>query len=301
MDRNSLSSTCEENVASAEGLVASNSHIDVEWANPSVTDDTSPVFNAKEGSSVFEDSGEAVGDEGGSGYAECANPDEQVGSSGVTRVPDGNSLSRTHEENVDNNRGLVVSSEQPSMHSDPDQATPRIISSITPDIRAPENEVADVVDSQVDVERENRSVPEDASPASNATEGTSKKRPRSNSALNTGTWTSKHLFASAEKSSGSKYKKRTKLSTRLLICAVFDEVFRQGSSVKLTVDSTAHPLEPPEKAERQALPWRSLPSCTAMSAFIITADSVATPRLSVTHGGAARQAGLNAVHGSYQG
>ncbi|KAJ7900705.1 hypothetical protein B0H14DRAFT_3423314 [Mycena olivaceomarginata] len=41
-------------------------------------------------------------------------------------------------------------------HSDPDQATPRIISSITPFIRASENEVADVVDSQVDVERENR-------------------------------------------------------------------------------------------------------------------------------------------------
>ncbi|KAJ7884648.1 hypothetical protein B0H14DRAFT_3432380 [Mycena olivaceomarginata] len=286
-DGNDLSSTREENVASAEELASSTQHfthtaadrtlpagasskalyirprehesaevpdsqIDVDRENPSVTEDTSPAFNAKEGGSVFEVSGESVGDESGSKYAEHADSDEQVGSSGVARVPDGMGLSNTHEENMDNNNGsLRPVSDQPSPHPEPDQAAPRIFSPITPDIRAPDGEIADVVDSKVDAERENRSVPEDSSPVPNATEGTSKKRPRSNSALDTGARAAKRPFASAEKSSGSKYTKRTKLSTTLLIRAVFDEVFRQGGGVKSTVDSTAHPLEPPEKAERK--------------------------------------------------
>ncbi|KAJ7804036.1 hypothetical protein B0H14DRAFT_3486788 [Mycena olivaceomarginata] len=285
-DGNDLSSTREENVASAEELASSTQHfthtaadrtlpagasskalyirprehesaevpdsqIDVDRENPSVTEDTSPAFNAKEGGSVFEVSGESVGDESGSKYAEHADSDEQVGSSGVARVPDGMGLSNTHEENMDNNNGSFASSDQPSPHPEPDQAAPRIFSPITPDIRAPDGEIADVVDSKVDAERENRSVPEDSSPVPNATEGTSKKRPRSNSALDTGARAAKRPFASAEKSSGSKYTKRTKLSTTLLIRAVFDEVFRQGGGVKSTVDSTAHPLEPPEKAERK--------------------------------------------------
>ncbi|KAJ7724345.1 hypothetical protein B0H14DRAFT_3519648 [Mycena olivaceomarginata] len=262
-DGNDLSSTREENVASAEELASSTQHsthtaadrtlpagasskalyirlrehesaevpdsqIDVDRENPSVTEDTSPVFNAKERGSVFEVSGESVGDESGSKYAEHADSDEQVGSSGVARVPDGMGLSNTHEENMDNDNGSFASSDQPSPHPEPDQAAPRIFSPITPDIRAPEGEIADVVDSKVDAERENRSVPEDSSPVPNATEGTSKKRPRSNSALDTGARAAKRPFASAEKSSGSEYTKRTKLSTTLLIRAVFDEEHAEG-------------------------------------------------------------------------
>ncbi|KAJ7870658.1 hypothetical protein B0H14DRAFT_3440010 [Mycena olivaceomarginata] len=210
-DGNDLSSTREENVASAEELASSTQHfthtaadrtlpagasskalyirprehesaevpdsqIDVDRENPSVTEDTSPAFNAKE----------------------HADSDEQVGSSGVARVPDGMGLSNTHEENMDNNNGSFASSDQPSPHPEPDQAAPRIFSPITPDIRAPDGEIADVVDSKVDAERENRSVPEDSSPVPNATEGTSKKRPRSNSALDTGARAAKRPFRYSE-------------------------------------------------------------------------------------------------------
>ncbi|KAJ7738218.1 hypothetical protein B0H14DRAFT_3516087 [Mycena olivaceomarginata] len=149
-----------------ESAEVPDSQIDVDRENPSVTEDTSPAFNAKETGRVAcsKCPGNLFGDESGSKYAEHADSDEQVGSSGVARVPDGMGLSNTHEENMDNNNGSFASSDQPSPHPEPDQAAPRIFSPITPDIRAPDGEIADVVDSKVDAERENRSVPEDSSP-----------------------------------------------------------------------------------------------------------------------------------------
>ncbi|KAJ7851422.1 hypothetical protein B0H14DRAFT_2581447 [Mycena olivaceomarginata] len=168
-----------------------------------------------------------------------------VSESTAASVPDWSSL-LTFEDS-----GAGLGGEQDSTRSAADPATPPAASSIAQTIRAPEHDIADVEDSLVDVERGNPLVPESASPDFNAKEGTSRKRPRSNSTLDTGMRTSKRPLTSAQITSGAKSQKRTKLNTTLSTCAVFDVVFRQGSSAESTVDSNARTDGTPEKAEKQ--------------------------------------------------